>query len=74
MQVKLLRVIQERELVRLGDIKPRKVDVRIIAATNRNLHQMVNDGTFRADLYYRLNVLPIYIPPLRSRPDDIPLY
>lgn len=72
LQVKLLRVIQERELVRLGDTKPRKVDVRIIAATNRELERMVAQGTFREDLFYRLNVLPINIPPLRSRPEDIP--
>lgn len=72
LQVKLLRVIQERELVRLGDTRPKKVDVRIIAATNRELEQMVAQGTFREDLFYRLNVLPIQIPPLRSRPEDIP--
>ena len=72
LQVKLLRVIQEHELVRLGDTKPKKIDVRIIAATNRELEQMVAQGTFREDLFYRLNVLPIQIPPLRSRPEDIP--
>ncbi|WP_206812718.1 sigma 54-interacting transcriptional regulator [Paradesulfitobacterium ferrireducens] len=72
LQVKLLRVIQEREFTRLGDTRPKKVDVRIIAATNRELEQMVSQGTFREDLYYRLNVLPINIPPLRSRPEDIP--
>lgn len=71
LQVKLLRVIQEHELVRLGDTKLRKIDVKIIAATNRDLHKMVIDGTFREDLFYRLNVLPIHIPPLRSRPEDI---
>ncbi|KUO78385.1 MAG: hypothetical protein APF81_20950 [Desulfosporosinus sp. BRH_c37] len=71
LQVKLLRVIQEHELVRLGDTNLRKIDVKIIAATNRDLHKMVIDGTFREDLYYRLNVLPIHIPPLRSRPEDI---
>lgn len=72
LQVKLLRVIQERELVRLGDTRARKIDVRIIAATNRELEQMVSNGTFREDLFYRLNVLPLQIPPLRSRPEDIP--
>lgn len=73
LQVKFLRVIQERELVRLGDTKPIKVDTRIIAASNKDLHQLVNEGAFREDLYYRLNVLPIYIPPLRYRPEDIPV-
>lgn len=72
LQVKLLRVIQERELVRLGDTKPQKIDVRIITATNRELHKMVINKTFREDLYYRVNVLPIQIPPLRSRQEDIP--
>ena len=72
LQVKLLRVIQEQEVVRLGDIKPQKIDVRIITATNRDLHKMVIDKTFRGDLFYRLNVLPIQIPPLHSRQEDIP--
>ena len=72
LQVKLLRVVQEREIARLGDTKHRKVDVRIVAATNRELQRMVIEGTFREDLFYRLNVLPIQIPPLRSRPEDIP--
>ncbi|WDV45891.1 sigma 54-interacting transcriptional regulator [Clostridiaceae bacterium M8S5] len=70
-QVKLLRVLQERKLIRIGGTKEIYVDVRIIAATNRDLFQMVKEGTFRADLYYRLNVVPINIPPLRERVDDI---
>lgn len=73
MQVKLLRVLQQKEFDRIGGEETVHVDVRIIAATNRNLEQMVKDGTFRDDLYYRLNVIPISLPPLRDRVDDIPL-
>ncbi len=72
LQVKLLRVLQEKEIERLGSNKPVKVDVRVISATNRNLEQMIREGTFREDLYYRLNVVPIRIPPLRERREDIP--
>lgn len=70
-QVRLLRVLQEREFERVGGHKTIKVDVRIIAATNKNLEQGVEDETFRGDLYYRLNVFPIYMPPLRERKTDI---
>ncbi|MDN3546752.1 sigma-54 interaction domain-containing protein [Mucilaginibacter aquaedulcis] len=72
LQVKLLRSIQEREIVRIGGTKHIKIDVRIIAATNKDLTKMVNEGLFRADLYYRLCVIPISIPPLRKRSTDIP--
>jgi DNA-binding NtrC family response regulator len=73
MQVKLLRVIQERRIERVGGNEPIEVDVRLIAATHRNLEKMVKEGTFREDLYYRLNVIRIDLPPLRDRPEDIPL-
>lgn len=70
-QAKLLRVLQERAFVRLGGMETRRADVRVITATNRDLEQMVREGTFRRDLFYRLNVFPITLPPLRSRPEDI---
>jgi transcriptional regulator with GAF, ATPase, and Fis domain len=71
-QVKLLRVLQEKEIERLGNPKPIRIDVRVIAATNQNLEKAIHDGKFRQDLYYRLNVFPIEIPPLRDRREDIP--
>ncbi len=73
MQPKLLRVLQEKEFERVGDTRPRKIDVRIVAATNRNLAEDVESGRFRADLFYRLNVFPIESPPLRERKEDIAL-
>jgi len=72
-QVKLLRFLQDGEIRRVGDNEPVYVDVRLLAATNRNLEQAIEEGTFREDLYYRLNVIPIDMPPLRKRRDDIPL-
>jgi transcriptional regulator with GAF, ATPase, and Fis domain len=72
-QVKLLRVLQEKEIERVGGRETLKIDVRIIAATNRNLEKDIAEGRFRMDLYYRLNVFPIVIPPLRERKEDIPL-
>jgi DNA-binding NtrC family response regulator len=73
LQMKLLRALQEREFERVGDGQTIKVDVRVIAATNSNLANMVAEGTFREDLFYRLNVIPIQLPPLRERRDDIPV-
>lgn len=72
-QLRLLRVLQEREIERIGESMPIKVDIRIVAATNRNLAEMVQQGTFREDLYYRLKVITIPLPPLRERKEDIPL-
>jgi len=72
-QVKLLRVLEEREFTRVGGVQSISVNVRVVTATNRPLREHVEEGTFRADLYYRLNVLNIYLPPLRERPSDIPL-
>jgi PAS domain S-box-containing protein len=72
-QLKLLRVLQEKEFERVGETVSRKSDVRIIAATSRNLRELVQKGTFRPDLYYRLRVIPIFLPPLRERKDDLPL-
>lgn len=71
-QVKLLRALQEREISRIGGVKPIKVDVRVVAATNRDLWRAVEEGTFRLDLYYRLNVVPVHLPSLRGRSADIP--
>jgi DNA-binding NtrC family response regulator len=73
MQMKLLRVLQEREFERIGDVHTIKVDVRVIGATNSDLQRMVADGSFREDLFYRLNIIPIHLPPLRDRREDIPL-
>jgi transcriptional regulator with PAS, ATPase and Fis domain len=71
LQVKLLRAIQEKTVVRVGDTRPEAVDIRIIAATNRNLEEAIAEGAFREDLFYRLNVVNIHLPPLRERDEDI---
>src|SRR5208282_5205498 len=73
LQSKLLRVLEERALLRLGGKKPIKVDFRLVCATNENLEEMVKEGRFREDLYYRIHVVPIFVPPLRERADDIPI-
>lgn len=72
-QAKLLRVLQEKEIIRVGGIKPIAIDFRVIAATNANLEQRIKEGSFREDLYYRVNVVPIFVPPLRGRREDIPM-
>src|SRR5438045_5501032 len=71
LQVKILRVLQERQFERIGGTKTTTVDVRLIAATNRDLEEAIREGEFRQDLYYRLNVIPIMLPPLRERGDDV---
>src|SRR5947209_8150782 len=72
LQVKVLRVLQEKQYERVGDHKTRTVDIRVVAATNQYLEDEIAEGRFRDDLYYRLNVVPIYLPPLRERREDVP--
>ncbi len=72
-QGKLLRVLETKHVKKVGDTTEREVDIRLIAATNRELSEMVKEGDFREDLYYRLNVVPIFLPPLRDRKGDAPL-
>ena len=72
-QVKLLRVLQEKEIEKVGDHRPLSIDVRILAATNKDLNRLMEEGRFRQDLYYRIGVIPIMIPLLRERREDIPL-
>ena len=72
-QVKLLRVLEEKEIERVGDHTPIKIDVRIISATNKNLEKLIGQGAFREDLYFRINVFPLNCPPLRNRKEDIPI-
>src|SRR6185295_6260900 len=73
MQVKLLRVLQQGTLTPVGGLEQKKVDVRVVAATNKDLKEMVEDGSFREDLYYRINVINLVVPPLRDRKEDIPV-
>ncbi len=73
LQAKLLRALQEREIERIGESRPIKFDARIVAASNHDLRKLVKDGTFREDLFYRLNVIPVTLPPLRERREDVPL-
>ena len=72
LQVKILNAIQSKEIMRIGGVKPIKIDSRIIYATNKNLQKMIEDGEFREDLFYRINVINLYVPPLRDRKEDIP--
>ncbi len=73
MQLKLLRVIETGRFFRVGGTRERQIDVRVLSATNRDIHDLVKAGRFREDLYYRINVIPVHLPPLRERPEDIPV-